>query len=319
VTSNRVGIAVGRKSLSRAIVGPLGEVAFDQLGSIPASRDSLSVAVHSLLPGTSLPKEFEGAPVRSLTTAAAAVADVFGECVLLAGGERLEVWRDQDGKLQGRSMPADGPDDEGSLKWNEKEIPIKYAAAFAAAMCDPDRVPNHAGRLPGARMALLDRLREPVLNLAAAAALLLAGVGVWFHREKTREEAEFDAARFATVELWSRLLPAESPKEAGLPQAMLRRVGENGGGSGPGALAFWTEIGKHMPDPEPLGLNVESLDLSPEGGRLSARVPAAKDDPLKNAAALEGHLNQSGKLRTRGDYEVRDGHVQVRLRMEFKP
>ena len=74
-----------------------------------------------------------------------------------------------------------------------------------------------------------------------------------------------------------------------------------------------------MPEPEALGLTLESLDLAPDGGRISARLPAVKEDPLKNASQLESRLNQSSRMTARGDYEVRDGQVQVRLRMDYKP
>jgi hypothetical protein len=87
----------------------------------------------------------------------------------------------------------------------------------------------------------------------------------------------------------------------------------------PSALAFWGEIGKRMPDPEAIGMTLESLDLAPDGGRISARVPAIQGDPLKNASQLEGQLNQSRKMAARGDYEVREGQVQVRLRLDFRP
>ncbi|HEX7900581.1 MAG TPA: hypothetical protein VF950_22640 [Planctomycetota bacterium] len=323
MSSIRVGVSVGRKTVSRAIVDVSGSPTFDILTPgtpIPESGAPISVAISSAFPETVAPMKLIGSlPLRCLTSSTAALANVFGECAFTAAGEHYEVWRDASGAPRGRSYPADGPDDEGALDWNGRPIPIQYAAAFAVAVCDPDQVPNSASKMVGATRALLERLREPILNVAAAATLVLSALGVWFHRETAREEADLEITRRATLDLWTRLLPADPPKESGLPRALQARLGEGGEESGPSALAFWGEIGKHLPDPEPLGLSVESLDLSPEGGRLSARVPAGKEDPLKNAAALEGHLNQSDKLRARGDYEVRDGQVQVRLRMEFKP
>jgi hypothetical protein len=258
-------------------------------------------------------------PVRCVTTAADAVRVVFGECAFVAGHERIEVWRGERDMLESRSSPCDAPDDPGTLVANGTSVPIRFATAFAAAKCDPDRVPNRAALLPGARGALLARLREPLVNLAAAAALLLAAVGVWCHREKAREDADLAQVRGASVELWNRLLPGETPKEGALLKALLAQSGQADEPTSPSALAFWIEIGRHLPDPEPIGLNVDALDITPEGGRLSARVPAAKEDPLKNASVVEGQLNQSQKLRARGDYEVRDGQVQIRLRMEFRP
>jgi hypothetical protein len=323
--ASRVGLAIGRKGPSRVIIDEGGLITCNvPSGETLVPHNSLSVSVAlggavrqqealADLPGTSL--------VRCLTSVPAALANVFEECSFSTGGERFEVWRDAEGVARARSYPIEGPDEDGSLRYKDLEVPIAFATAFAAAMCDPDRVPNHAHLLPGTTKARWTRLREPILNLATAAALLLAGLGIWFHREKAREEAYLEDSRQATVELWTRVLPADVPKESGLPGAMLRRLRDAGEGDagGPSALAFWAAIGQQFPDPEPLGLCVESLDLSPEGGRLSARLPAAKENPLKNATALEGHLNQSERVRARGDYEVLDGQVHVRLRMEFKP
>jgi hypothetical protein len=155
----------------------------------------------------------------------------------------------------------------------------------------------------------------------AAAALLLAAVGVFFHRRARQEEADLRAVRQGLADLSTRLLPDRPAADPGLLRALKFRLadGADGAGAPPSALAFWSELARHFPDPEAIGLTLESLDLAPEGGRLSARVPAAADDPLKNAARLEGELNQSPKVRTRGDYEVKDGQVLIRLRMDYKP
>ncbi len=306
----------------RVLVRPGSPLSWEPLPEPPTAFATAehSVALSSALARQTVPDDISRSALRCVTSIAAALADVFGECAVLVGGERIEVWRDAGGVTRTRSYPVDAADDAGTLRWRDQEIPIQYAAAFAAAMCDPERVPNQAHLLPGAAKARWTRLREPALNLAAAAALLLAGLGVWSHREMRREEADLEAARQATMEVWSRVFPTELPKDKGLPAAMLRRLRQAGdpGAAGPSALAFWAELGAHMPDPDPLGISVESLDLSPEGGRLSARLPAAKEDALKNASVLEGQLGQSERLRTRGDYEVRDGQVHVRLRMEFK-
>jgi hypothetical protein len=263
-----------------------------------------------------------GRPVRLLTSIPAAVAQVFGECAFTAGGERIEVFREA-GELRWRARPDDGPDDATVLRWRDQEVPAAHAAAFAAAVCDPDQVPNLAGQLPGARAALLRRLRDPLVNVAAAASLLLGAAALHFHREAGREKTALAAARQAREELAARLLPGETVPEGRLLSALQRRLAESGEGAaspeGPSALSFLKEIGAHFPDADALGLSLESLDLAPDGGRLAARVPAAKDDPLRNASLLEGALNQSKRLKARGDYAVRENQVQVRLRMEYRP
>ena len=258
----------------------------------------------------------------TLTAVPAALAQVFGDVSLSQGGERLDVTI-RERRPAWRAYPIDGPDEAGSLAWNGLEIPAEQAAAFAAAVCDPDAVPNLLKAFPQHRKTFLKRFRDPLLNVGAAAALCLGAFGVQFHRDAVRERDELAAARRAEMELWGRLLPSDSPREGRLLKTMRDRLADLGETSGaadiPSALAFWGEIGRQMPDPEALGLTLESLDLAPDGGRLSARVPATKDDPLKNASQLETRLNQSKKLATRGDYEVREGQVQVRLRMDYRP
>jgi hypothetical protein len=263
-----------------------------------------------------------GFRLKVLTAAPAALASAFGNLRIAAGGERIEI-ECREGIPSWRACPFDGPDEPGSVPWNGVQIPREQAAAFAAAVCEPDAVPNLLNAFPQHRKTFLKRFRDPLLNVGAAAALCLGAFGVQFHREAVRERDELAAARRAEMELWGRFLPTDGPREGRLLKAMRDRLADLGETSGaadiPSALAFWGEIGRQMPDPESLGLTLESLDLAPDGGRLSARVPASKDDPLKNASQLETRLNQSKKLAARGDYEVREGQVQVRLRMDYRP
>jgi hypothetical protein len=256
-------------------------------------------------------------PLELLTAAPAVLQKVFGPAGNVSwGGERIELsgegWR---------AFPIDGPNQPGTLIWNGTPIPVGIAAAFAATIVDPEEVPNLAPSSPAA--SRLRRFRDVLLNLGAAAALLLGAFGLHFHRDALLDRQSTSSARGAELELWSRFLPSEEPKPGRLLQAMRQRLAESGEAPGasdvPSALAFWGEIGKQMPDPELLGLTLESLDLAPDGGRLSARVPAQKDDPLKNAAELEGKLNQSKRMTARGDYEVQGRQVLVRLRMDYRP
>jgi hypothetical protein len=256
-------------------------------------------------------------PLELVSTVPAVLRKVFGpDSILCWGGEQIEITREG-----WRAFPIEGPDEPGTLMWNGTEIKAGIAAAFAAALVDPEEVPNLVRSSPAA--SRLRRYRDVLLNLGAAAALLLGALGLHFHRDAVANRQAMEVVRRAERELWSRFLPSEEPKPARLLQAMRERLFESGealqASEVPSALAFWGEIGKQMPDPELLGLTLESLDLGPDGGRLSARVPARKEDPLKNAAELEGKLNQSKRVTARGDYEVQGGQVLVRLRMDYKP
>lgn len=257
-----------------------------------------------------------------LAPAPAVLAQAFGSLTLQQGGERFEI-RAEGATQAWRAYPVDRCDDDTPLAWHDLDVPGALAPAFAAAVCDPDSVPNLLNALPQYRKTFAKRFRDILVNLAAAAALCFGACGVHFHREAAREHEETADARRAEMDLWSRFLPAQEPREGKLLKTMRERLDDLGETSGstefPSALSFWGEIGKQMPDPEALGLTLESLDLAPDGGRISARVPVVKDDPLKNAGQLEAKLSQSPKMTARGDYEVRDGQVQVRLRMDYKP
>jgi hypothetical protein len=257
-----------------------------------------------------------------VTAAPLALAEVFDPASFTCGGEAFSIADEPSGR-SARAFPSDSPDTTGALNWNGASIPFEDAVAFAAAVCDPEQVPNLLNTQARYRKTFARRFRDPLVSVAAAAALCLGALGVRFHRDVVREREELAAARRAELELWARYLPSQEPREGRLLRSLRERLDDLGESAGaaefPSALAFWGEIGKQMPDPEALGLTLESLDLAPDGGRISARLPAAKDDPLKNASQLEAKFNQSSKMTARGDYEVRDGQVQVRLRMDYKP
>jgi hypothetical protein len=267
-------------------------------------------------------ESIRGLNVRMMTAVPAALVQVFGSASLTLAGERVEGTMEA-GCPSWRSYPIDGSDEVGSLTHKDQHIPYALLPAFAAAVCDPDAVPNLLNALPNYRKTFFRCFSDVLTCIVAAVALCFGALGFHFQRDATRERNELVAARVAERTLWGRFLPAEEPHEGRLLKTMRTRLADLGEGAGasefPSALAFWSELGKHMPNPDALSLTLESLDLAPDGGRISARMPALKEDPLKNATQVEGALNGSKNLTARGDYEVRDGQVQVRLRMDYKP
>jgi len=284
---------------------------------IGVGRSVRSIAVRRELLGT-ITRAAQGWILSAVSSIPAALAAVFPGSSLTVGGERFEIGTDS-----WRAFPVDQADEEGVLRWREVDVPLALAAAFSGAIADPDLLPNALLGTSLGRPSFLRRFAQPLVGIGAAAALCLAALGVRCHREAERVRAELRVLRGAERELWTRTLPLELPREGGLFAAMKKRlveIGEAPGAAGPpSALSFWAEIARQMPDADAAGVTLESLDLAADGGRLSARLPAGKEDPLEHASHLEGMLNRSDRVKVRGDYEVREGQVHVRLRMDYRP
>jgi hypothetical protein len=266
-------------------------------------------------------KAAAGFDLALITSVPSLLTQTFGTLSFTQGGERIECSRDEKG-IAWRSFPKDAPDEEGTLVSRGLEVSYGQAAAFAAAVADLDTLPNVLDSTSDRKHAWVRTLRDPIANVAAALSLCLVGLGIHFHRTALQERVQLGSAREAESQLGRRYLPGQEIPEGRLLRLVNERVADidaPGGVGIPSALAFWDEIGKQFPDVNALGLTLESLDLAPDGGRLSSRVPAGKEDPLKNASDLEGQLNKSRKLSARGDYEVKDREVQVRLRMDYRP
>jgi hypothetical protein len=157
-------------------------------------------------------------PFRLLTSIPSVVAAVFGDVAFAAGGDRVEI---RERRL--RCRPCDGADDALELR---PGLPVAHAAAYAAAVADADAVPDLVRAFPDARGALLRRLRDPILNVLAAAALLCGALGVWFHRRAAREALDLQAARQGLSELSTRLLPDRPAGDPGLLRALNFRLND---------------------------------------------------------------------------------------------
>ncbi len=269
-----------------------------------------------------------GSRLSRITSLPAALADTFTDetpLVVRFGGEEISIERGEV-RTGWRSFPIDCGEEragEGNgIPWQGTSISSALAPAFAAALADSDRVPDALRGLPGAPGRTLERLRTPLVGLAAAATLFLLALGIHFQSKRAEAERHLVAVRALESDLWKRHWPARAPKEGGLLQAMRAHLRESGAQPGdavvPSALSLWSEIGKGLPDVETLGMTLESLDLSPEGGKLVATLPVAPGDKLKNAGILEKGLNQSEGILVRGEYEAREKDVQVRLRIDAR-
>jgi hypothetical protein len=243
---------------------------------------------------------------------------------LVHGGERTEI-RKEKGRAAWRVFPVN------RAAWQEGgEIPTilglqvtpGQAGAVAVALADPLVVPNILRGAPDAPRTFGARFHRPLSWLGVAAALFFLSLGLFFRAVEARSRSEQKAALAQEEGLWKKFLPERPRKQGELLRTMKEILKDSGGvsveGDFPSALAFWAEIAVHLPDVEPMGMTLESLDLTPEGGRLSAVVVSVPGDPLRNAALLEGQLGLSERLAARGDYETREKDIQVRLKMDYR-
>jgi len=306
---------------ARAAGETLEDLSFDL--SLEAGRLT-AVAVRTELLRTLVNAAGEaGFRVTLVTSIPAALATAFPtepRIVLAWEGQEIEVKREGI-SLSWRSRPKDGASGvqlEGSLR----DLTPAQAIAFAAATVNPERVPNALRGLPEAPRSFGERCRNPLMALTGTAALLLVSLGLLFRAEMDRLGAEVKDAIQVEADLVRRHFPERKAVRGELLRSVRDKLRDSGvagaGGSSPSAFLFFADLGKHFPDVEPLGLSIEALDITPDGGRMTAAVLPAPGDPLRNASLLEARLNESVRIAARGDFEIRGNDVQVRLKMDHR-
>ena len=204
-----------------------------------------------------------------------------------------------------------------------KQVPVSLAAAVAAALAEPDETANLLRGAKDAQRGAVSRLRGPLTKLGAAAALLLVITGFRFERHLGQCEADLEACGKTERQLWERTLPGEPYKAGELAGKLVKTLSQKEKSAAanrfPSALSFWSEVACAMPNPDQVGLSLESLHLAPDGGRMLGRVSRGSTDPLSNAALLESALSKSDRLAARGEFETRDSEIVVRLRLDYRP
>lgn len=197
-----------------------------------------------------------------------------------------------------------------------------FACAVAMATLDAATLTNVLRGAPDAQKSIGSRLERPLVFLAGAAAILLFAAGLVFHMKARRAEAALDRMAGQERKLWNEYLPGQKYKPDGLAAALKRALDERQrtaeANRGASALAIWDELARAMPDPDALGLALDSMQLDTEGGRFTAKVDTKPGDPLANAALLEHALNASERLSARGEFEARDHAVTVRMRLGYR-
>ena len=259
-----------------------------------------------------------------LTSVPMALAAAWGVATpwsISSGGETVELYRDGE-DLRWRSFPTGSPDESATGGTPALPVPVPIAASFAVATIPRGLVPDLGGDWRRLQASRFERYGTELLNAMLAASLLLGAVGFRFQKRLDAAREGLEAVRGGERRLWAQLFPDAAPWEGGLLKALGTRQGGSApsdSAASPSGLQFWAELATQLPDPDRIGLTLESLEIGPGGGRLAGRVPTAPEDSLATAALLERDINRSRTIQAHGDYEVRDGQVQVRLRLERKP
>ena len=203
------------------------------------------------------------------------------------------------------------------------DVEIALLPACAAALAQPGDCANLLHGALDAPRQLGARLRNPLLWAGAAAAILLFALGAYFEQQRNQVESDLAILKQSERKLYEKLLSGEKYTEDQLLTRMRRvlqqHTKEADANRVPSALAFWGELAGALPNPDQIGMSVESLQLSAESGRITGRVNKGPSDPLSNAALLESSVNASPALAARGEFENKEGEVVVRLNLNYRP
>lgn len=258
---------------------------------------------------------------------------VAGEGILLANDGHAQAWRSfpvGSGRPEQALSTRAASVGAGDITIHTREIslcdidtvPIDLAAAVAVALVEPGKNANLLRSAMDAPRSALARLRGLLTLAGAAAALLFVAAGLYFDKQARQLETGATAIEKTERTLWEGALPTEAYKPAALTSrlkkilAQRNRVAE--ANKYPSALAFWGEMASVLPNADQVGLSMESLQLGPDGGRLTGKVNKGTADPLSNASLLESALNNSESLAARGEFETRETEIVVRMRLDYR-
>ena len=202
------------------------------------------------------------------------------------------------------------------------KVDAAFAAATAVALSSGLECANALRGTPDYPKAFVSKFKRSILSTMTAAAVLCVAAGIYFHSQVENAEANLDQVDVDERKLWQQYLPSERPSGALLAR-MQQKITEHNrsmdANRAPSALAFWAEIGAVLPQPDSLGLTLDTLQLGPDGGRWTGHVSVKPGDPLANAASFERALNTSACIAARGEFEAKESDVQVRMRLDYEP
>ncbi len=203
------------------------------------------------------------------------------------------------------------------------QIESRYAAAAAIAQLEPRERPNLLRGAPDAPLQTRERLLRPFFGALTAAILFCTCAGLFFEFRLRDIQAQQKEGADYEEKLWATCFPGRHYRPQGLSEALReereRQAKDREANGTPSALSFWSAIGAVWPDPNPLGLTLESLQLGLLEGRLTARLPSTPGDLLLGPAQLEQALNRSSELTARGEFEAQTNATLVRMRLDYHP
>ena len=260
----------------------------------------------------------------SLLAGALAAPSASSRMAFTSAGEGAEFCFEQGHPTAWRWFPLDREPAEpaGAIALHGGlEIPPAFAVAAAAALAVTAKSTNLLRAAPDAPRNAVALLRGPLLLSGTAAALVIFIAGLYFDKVSKNVRSELKTCEDRQRVLWHDVLPEETYRPnmlaVRMKQVLDQRNKTADANRFPSALAFWSEVASVFPNPEPLGLSLESLQLGPDGGRMNGRVKRGESDPLANAAGLEAALNQSPGLAARGEFETKETDIIVRMRLDY--
>jgi len=350
-TEQQIEHVAGSLAEGRSAGASLEEIAFDiQCSSASAGQQRVQIAavLHENLSQIQqgIRAALPDAKLLLVTPCAVAFAAALasdGVHAIAAGGECVIVRRDSGALKDWRSLPvnnaskdrilqhAKGLGEEGvepvvyseTISFHGIEVSSDIVFACAAALCDPQHSLNVLRGSREAPRGLIKKMRRPLLLAQAAAAILLLSSGLYFEMFARRYEAQLQSCDGVEKAAWQAVLPGEKYRPGALTPRLKKILAKRNktmdANNYPSALAFWSEVASVFPNADQMGMALESLQLGPDGGRITGRVNKGSGDPLANAALLESSLNNSESIAARGEYETKESEIVVRMRLDYKP
>ncbi len=212
--------------------------------------------------------------------------------------------------------------DEEPIRFLNQDVQCSLVAALAAANLTSGSSLNLLRGANDAPKSLVSQIRKTLMVAGLAAAILLVVLGLSFEKDRLAYNQKIKSLAVTEKKLWGEVFPGKPVRDDQLSREMERSIKfafeSQKAGEFPSALSFWSEIGAAMPPADQTGMQLDSVQLGTDGGRISGKVARGTTDALSNAALLEHSLNNASALTARAEFETRESDIVVRLRLEYQ-